>query len=83
MNQFKSFFTSTKQNNIPLSDGGDLIFTTNQFRTYESNLDPYLKYMHLKKIIPSGWIRIPAKKYQFTTDPKYITSKTTYSVVVD
>jgi hypothetical protein len=39
--------------------------------------------MHLKGIVPSGWIYLTPKKYNYTNDKKYISTKTTYSIVVD
>jgi len=34
------------------------------WKLYGSNLDPFLKYVHEKKIEPCGWIKIP--KYEYT-----------------
>ena len=33
-----------------------------KFKLYESNLEPMLRYYHIKEIKPSGWIKIPKKK---------------------
>lgn len=30
-----------------------------RFKGYESNIDPFLKFMHEKNIKPCGWVRIP------------------------
>ncbi|MEO0236688.1 MAG: DNA polymerase domain-containing protein [candidate division WOR-3 bacterium] len=37
-----------------------------KYDLYESNIDPIIKLIHLTKINPSGWIKIPKTKYQFT-----------------
>lgn len=34
-----------------------------KYKLYESNLEPYLRMFHIKKILPSGWIKIPNGKY--------------------
>lgn len=34
-----------------------------RYKLYESNIEPFIRFMHIKDISPSGWIRIPAKKY--------------------
>ena len=33
------------------------------FQIYESNIDPYLRFMHIRDINACGWIKIPANKY--------------------
>jgi DNA polymerase elongation subunit (family B) len=33
------------------------------FKLYESNIDPFLKYIHVQDIKPCGWVRIENKKY--------------------
>jgi DNA polymerase elongation subunit (family B) len=34
------------------------------FKLYESNIEPFLRFAHIKNIQPAGWIRIPAGKYR-------------------
>lgn len=34
------------------------------FRLYESNLDPFLRFIHLQNLQPCGWVELPAQKYQ-------------------
>ncbi|GAG18265.1 unnamed protein product, partial [marine sediment metagenome] len=34
-----------------------------KFRLYESNIEPMLRFMHIRKVNSCGWIKIPAKKY--------------------
>jgi DNA polymerase elongation subunit (family B) len=36
-----------------------------KYDLYESNIEPILKFIHLTKINPSGWIRLPTGKYSF------------------
>jgi DNA polymerase elongation subunit (family B) len=36
---------------------------TSKFKIYESNIDPYIRFMHCKDIDPCGWIRISSGKY--------------------
>ena len=33
-----------------------------KYKLYESNLEPLLRYYHIREIKPSGWIKIPKKK---------------------
>ena len=39
-----------------LSAGGDLI----ALKIYEANIDPVLRFFHIRNISPAGWIHIPA-----------------------
>lgn len=59
------------------------MITNKSFDIYEGNLDPYLRFMHLKEIVPCGWVKIRGGKYVYSNEKKYISSKTTYSIVVD
>ena len=34
-----------------------------KFEIYESNIDPYIRFMHLQNIVPTGWIRVMNGKY--------------------
>ena len=34
------------------------------FKLYESNIEPFLRFAHIKNIQPAGWIRIPEGKYR-------------------
>jgi DNA polymerase elongation subunit (family B) len=38
------------------------------FALYESNIDPFLRFIHERNIQPCGWIKIPAKTYDFLED---------------
>ena len=38
------------------------------FKLYESNIDPFLKYIHIQGIKPCGWVRIENKKYTIADD---------------
>lgn len=33
-----------------------------KFKLYESNIEPFLRFAHIKNIQPAGWVRIPKKK---------------------
>lgn len=35
--------------------------TLTYLKLYESNIDPYLRFMHMQNLEPSGWIRIASK----------------------
>ena len=34
-----------------------------KFNIYESNIEPFIRFLHHKNINPSGWIRLPKNKY--------------------
>lgn len=35
-------------------------------KTWESNIDPLLRFMHIQDLSPAGWLRLPAKKYEIS-----------------
>jgi DNA polymerase elongation subunit (family B) len=35
------------------------------FKAYESNIDPFLRFIHERNIQPCGWVRLPASMYEF------------------
>ena len=41
-----------------------LINTPRKFEIYESNIEPFLRFMHMKNLDSCGWIQIPANKYK-------------------
>ena len=47
------------------------------FKAYESNIDPFLKYIHIQNIKPCGWVRI--HKYDIMED----SSRCDYNISVD
>lgn len=47
------------------------------FKAYESNIDPFLKYIHIQNIKPCGWVKI--EKYEIIDD----TSRCDYNISVD
>lgn len=51
------------------------------YQLFESNIDPYIRFMHIAEIQPCGWISLPADKYYKTTDILPTISK--YDVEVD
>jgi DNA polymerase delta subunit 1 len=34
-----------------------------KYKLYESNIDPFLRFIHIRNIQPAGWVTIPAGKY--------------------
>jgi DNA polymerase elongation subunit (family B) len=34
------------------------------YQLYESNIDPLLRLCHIQNVLPVGWIKLPAEKYQ-------------------
>lgn len=38
-----------------------------KFPLYESKLEPYLRYMHIRDIMPSGWVKIRRGDYEMST----------------
>jgi DNA polymerase elongation subunit (family B) len=47
------------------------------FKAYESNIDPFLKYIHIQNIKPCGWVRI--EKYNIAED----SGRCNYNIGVD
>ena len=39
-----------------------------KFTLYETNIDPYIKFIHLKDLEPSGWITLPGGAYRENTE---------------
>lgn len=35
--------------------------TYSNFRVYEANIDPFIRLIHVKNLLPSGWIQIPTE----------------------
>lgn len=48
------------------------------YKLYESNIEPFLRMIHIRDIEPTGWVRIPAGKYNETS-----TLKTTCAIDVE
>ena len=46
-----------------------------RYKLYESNIDPFIRFMHIKNIAPSGWVQIPANSYHHNFDILPTTSK--------
>lgn len=38
------------------------------FVLYESNIDPFLRFIHERNLQPCGWVRLPAGTYDFVDD---------------
>jgi DNA polymerase elongation subunit (family B) len=39
-----------------------------RLQMYEANIDPYIRFMHIQDIEPSGWLCVPSGSYRKTTD---------------
>lgn len=39
-----------------------------RFKLYESNIDPYIRFIHINDLEPCGWIKLPAGKYKTNHD---------------
>lgn len=39
-----------------------------RYKIYESNIEPFVRFMHIKDIMPAGWVRLAAKSYDCNTD---------------
>ena len=39
-----------------------------ELELYEAKLPPLLRYFHIQKISPSGWIQLPKRKYKVIKD---------------
>jgi len=64
-NNIKYYFQSEK----PIKDG---------FKLYESNIDPFLRFIHIKNLKPCGWIKI--NNYTLDDPPDTICN---YNITVD
>ena len=51
-----------------------------KYDLYESNIEPIIKFIHLTKINPTGWIKLPKNKYKIR---KERTTHTNYEVTID
>jgi DNA polymerase elongation subunit (family B) len=39
-----------------------------RYKLYESNIEPLLRFMHIQNVLPTGWVKIPAEKYDKNYD---------------
>lgn len=39
-----------------------------RYKLYESNIEPFLRFMHIQDIQPSGWCKIPSGKYEINNE---------------
>ena len=37
----------------------------NYFKLYESNIDPFLRFIHVKELNPCGWIKLEKDKFKY------------------
>lgn len=55
-----------------------------RFALYESNIDPFLRFIHERNIQPCGWVRLPKGGYDtIEEDENGKVARTSYSVRVD
>lgn len=54
------------------------------FQLYESNIDPFLRFLHERDIQPCGWVRLPAGSYDWLPedDSGNAVSRASYNVQV-
>jgi DNA polymerase elongation subunit (family B) len=50
------------------------------FAMYESNIDPFLRFIHERNIEPCGWVKLPVNSYELMESP---ISRAQYNVVVN
>jgi DNA polymerase elongation subunit (family B) len=43
-------------------------FNAQKFKLYESNIDPFLRMIHIRDIEPTGWVQIPKGMYEMNED---------------
>ena len=54
------------------------------FAMYESNIDPFLRFIHERNIEPCGWVKLPRECYDFLEDgDEGPISRASYNVHVD
>jgi len=51
-----------------------------KYDLYESNIEPIIKFIHLTKINPTGWIKVPKHKYRVL---KERTTHTNFEIAID
>ena len=63
-NNISSFYKYRKILREPINYGKFGKKRVMKFPLYESNLEPYLRYIHIRDILPSGWIKIKRGTYE-------------------
>lgn len=61
----KTFKTAIKIFQKPVSIPG---IPPQKYKLYESNIEPFLRMVHIRDIEPSGWIKIPKDYYESNSD---------------
>lgn len=51
-----------------------------KFKLYESNIDGFMRYAHIKDILMGGWIKLPKELYTITSNSDVTTN---YEVTID
>ena len=59
MNQYVNLLKK-KQMILPLGKG------KKKYDLYESNIEAFIRFIHIQNIDPAGWIQISKKKYQIS-----------------
>lgn len=53
------------------------------YQPYETNIDPFLRFIHERNIAPCGWVRLPARCYKTCDGDENKFSRTQINVEVD
>ena len=54
---------------LEFTDKDDENIIQSKFRIYESNIDPYLRFIHIRDLDSCGWIRIENNDYEENDEP--------------
>ena len=46
-----------------------IVYKSIQFKLYESNIEPFLRMMHIQDLQPCGWIRVPSNTINYDLYP--------------
>lgn len=55
-------------------------FASTKWKLYESNVEPFLRFIHKQSILPCGWVKLPSGKYKSDTNVLPTTCKMNLSV---
>ena len=58
-NKLKRYFSDRIR-----SDTRKGVHSSQTFKLYESNIDPFLRFIHEQNIAPCGWVELPAGRYE-------------------
>lgn len=78
-NVLKRYFTDMAQEDDKINKP-----QAERFALYESNIDPFLRFIHERNIQPCGWVRLPKGGYDIIEeDENGAVARTSYMVRVD